>query len=222
MKFSSYKGPFKHSQKNAAKNVTSNPETHDTTFELNEAKQILAEISKPVGSSTIGDHRGSKDIEQTKTKEEGDNQEILDACVSEHDKSLAKAMSADTVPKLDLSNVEPDITSDEGEDDTDGEDGEDDGCFIETQDHTIRSDGIGQDKNTEEINKAERSTISHSYKKESKTATPKPMDNATLSFLSEYSKRALQQAEKALFSPQDFSDVIQHSTSEEEDDESLL
>ena len=25
---------------------------------------------------------------------------------------------------------------------------------LETQDHTIRSDGIGQDKNTEEINKA--------------------------------------------------------------------
>ena len=42
-------------------------------------------------------------------------------------------MSADTVPELDLSNVEPDITSDEGEDDTDGEDGEDDGCFIETK-----------------------------------------------------------------------------------------
>ncbi len=224
IQFSSYKGPLKHSQKNAAKNATSNPETHDTAMELNEAKRILAEISKPVGSSTTSGHCVSEDIERTKTKEEGDNQEILDACVSEHDKSLANALSADTVPKLDLSNVEPDIdsTSDEGEDDTDGEDEGDQGCFIETQDHTVGSNGIVQDKNTEDINKAERSSMSHSYEKESTAATPKPMENATLSFLSEYSKRALQQAEKALFSPQDFSDVIQHSTSEEEDDESLL
>ena len=45
------------------------------------------------------------------------------------------------------------------------------------------------------------------------------MENATLSFLSEYSKRALQQAEKALFSPQDFNDVVQQSTSEDDDDD---
>ena len=51
---------------------------------------------------------------------------------------------------------------------------------------------------------------------------PKPMENATLSFLSEYSKRALQQAEKALFSPQDFNDVVQQSTSEDDDDEEGL
>ena len=37
---------------------------------------------------------------KNKTKEEGDNQEILDACVSEHDKSLVNAMSANTKPKL--------------------------------------------------------------------------------------------------------------------------
>ena len=48
------------------------------------------------------------------------------------------------------------------------------------------------------------------------------MENATLSFLSEYSKRALQQAEKALFSPQDFNDVVQQSTSEDDDDEEGL
>ena len=193
-------------------------------MELNEAKRILAEISKPVGSSNTIDHSCSEDIEQTKAKEEGDNQEILDVCVSEHNKKLTNATSADAVPKLDLSNVEPDIDSTSDEDDTDGDEESDEGCLIEIQGHNSRSDGMVQNDNIEEINKTEHDTysISHPLPKESKAATPKPMENATLSFLSEYSKRALQQAEKVLFSPQDFSDVIQHSTSEEDDDESLL
>ena len=204
-----------------------------------EANQILEEISKPVGltnknpSVTVEDDDNNSSGKYV-SSEDGDNQNVIEKTVVTN--SINRMHLANdndimdkSVPKLDLSNVEPDIDTTSDEEDEEEDENDEEALIIagkhQYDNHNSETNSKNYSTNTTDCNTAfslQPQEQIEVQKEHVSYEQPKPMENATLSFLSEYSKRALQQAEKALFSPQDFNDVVQHSTSEEEDDDEGL
>ena len=201
----------------------SSPTIKDMNNELLEANKILAEISKPLSARTVNDEGIFPEPRETRTPE---------TPARKHSAVAAAAETPKQVPKLDLSNVEPDLETSSDEDESEGggfySSGDDKRNNECTENQEANEDNDSEDDsrpNTSEIAKIVSNAQSLLVDiKNEQQATPPPPKNKTINFLnnlsllSSYTKQALAAAETALFSPAEFHDVNQSS---DDDDEPL-